>query len=284
MEAEWRRRRADRGLGTQGLAPRAPDAGVDFGQEECAAPPGGGERGAQLAVDPGAEPFAGQAAQVVAHLSSGVAAGRTGQQLGQQLGHQRPPAGASGRQRAPAGASGGWGGPLGARRTSTAPPPDYRQHRGHAGAVTRGAPNLRPGAGCPSGVWLGWVLSARRVAARLQSWATCANGHRRVVRRWPTVRRAAKVPQPLLQPLLHPDLAGGVAGGLGAQGAPLLAVLLDVAALVLDVQTGGHPVRDDPCGMTRVGKRPGVARVILRAKSSGPGPGGPGPGGPPPLE
>jgi hypothetical protein len=38
-----------------------------------------------------------------------------------------------------------------------------------------------------------------------------------------------------------------IEGGLGAQSAPLLEVLLDVTALVLDVQAGQDAVSDDPC-------------------------------------
>ena len=52
------------------------------------------------------------------------------------------------------------------------------------------------------------------------------------------------------QTTLDAQVVGIVDGGLGAQGAPLLEVLLDVAALVLDVQAGEHAVGDDPGART----------------------------------
>jgi hypothetical protein len=59
------------------------------------------------------------------------------------------------------------------------------------------------------------------------------------------------------------EVVSVVDGGFGAEGPSLLVVLLDVAALVVDVQRGDDPLGDDP-----VRNRPGVRRVTLRAKMS----------------
>jgi hypothetical protein len=64
-----------------------------------------------------------------------------------------------------------------------------------------------------------------------------------------------------VQPLGDGEVARIVDDGLGAKGAPLLDVLLDERALVVDAEKGR-----DACGDDARAKAPGVRRVTLRSK------------------
>jgi len=198
---------------------------VNLGEEERDAPPERRHGVTELAGDAAHQPLSREPAQIVAHLPRRVGGARPAKQL-RHYGPQAPIGEALG------GAGEGAQGPQ-QRRHPRLP---ELQGRGRL-ALRRlgGEHEIREvGGGQPTVMGDLFGLQQARVDVL------------------PQRAKVAEVPQPPSDP----EVVGVVEGGRGAQRALLLEVLLDVAALVLDVQARDHALGHD-AGREPARGRPG---------------------------
>ena len=228
-ESRWRLRRD---ASVQGLQTRSEHAQVHVGQEQRRAASVGRERVAELGRHATPEAFAGQAAQVMAHLARGV---RGFGEAGQLRDHGPEPAVGDALR--------------GARKPAEGPQERHRPR----------LPELQGGGGLP----VDGLRGQHEIGELRPRQATVMGGLLGVQEAGVDVLPQRLEVAEITQPPSDPKVVGVVEGGLGAQGALLLKYCLIWQRLYATWTLGATP------GVTtRVRNRPGVVRVIRRVNSS----------------